>query len=181
MEIRKLDNLMVDDIKGFGLYGYKTNKIYKVDNCRNKGNYNLSITESDLENEIIKEWPLDEKTLNYYSEIISQGLSYGAYKSNELIGYILMSEMSWNKSLCIDYIMVSDSLKGTGTGRELINKAIETAKGKYRVLSLEVQNENYGAIQFYMKMGFSIEGIEFSKYPEKENEKSVAFIMKYKL
>ncbi len=68
-------------------------------------------------------------------------------------------------------LWVSDSLKGTGTGRELINKSIEIAKGKYRVLSLEVQNENYGAIQFYMKMGFSIEGIEFSRYPEKENEK----------
>jgi len=180
MEIRKLEKITDSDICKFGLNGFRTNKILNVENHESDKYFSCSVTEVELEKGFVKEWPLDDSTFKYYNEIISQGISFGAYDSDELVGYILLSEMSWNKSLWIDYLMVSDAYKGTGIGRKLINKALEIASTNYRVLVLEVQNENYGAIQFYQKLGFRIEGIEFSRYAEKENEKNVAFIMKYK-
>jgi len=180
MEIRKLEKITVSDINKLGLNGFKTNKILQVERNESDNYFDCSISEVELGQEFVKVWPLDDSTLNYYNEIISKGMSFGAYDSDELVGYILLSEMSWNKSLWVDYIMVADTYRGTGIGRKLINKALEIGNTNYRVLVLEVQNENYGAIQFYKKSGFKIDGIEFSRYAEKENEKNVAFIMKYK-
>ena len=180
MEIRKLERITICDINKFGLNGFRTHRVLQVKRNESDIYFDCSISEVELEKEYIKVWPLDDSTLNCYNEIISKGMSFGAYDSDELVGYILLSEMSWNKSLWIDYIMVADTYKGTGVGSKLINKALEIGNANYQVLGLEVQNENYGAIKFYQKLGFNIDGVEFSRYSEKENEKDVAFIMKYK-
>lgn len=181
MEIKRLEKITLEDIKSFGLNGFRTKKILKVDKNEAAPYFNCSVSEVILDNVFIKEWSLDESTFKYYNDIISQGMSYGAYEEGALVGYILMSEVSWNKSLSIDYLMVSDAYKGKGIGKRLIGKAKKLGQDNYRVLVLEVQNENYGAILFYKKQGFTIEGVEFSRYAEKENEQNVAFMMKYQL
>jgi ribosomal protein S18 acetylase RimI-like enzyme len=64
-----------------------------------------------------------------------------------------------------------------------MNAMLEQAREKeFRVVVCETQNTNVPAIRFYRKLGFEIDGIDLTYYPEEEIKVGeVAIFMKHHL
>ncbi len=81
------------------------------------------------------------------------------------IGYIEVYRESWNKRLRITEILILEDFRALGYGSFLINKAKEIAlKEDFREVILETQTCNSKAIEFYLKNGFRVNGIDLSCY-----------------
>ncbi|WP_228372450.1 GNAT family N-acetyltransferase [Chryseobacterium daeguense] len=71
----------------------------------------------------------------------------------------------WNNSLFIENILVNENFRGQNIGKLLIKNVNRKArKLQCRIVELETQNTNYPAIQFYLKAGFKITGINTKLY-----------------
>ncbi len=79
-------------------------------------------------------------------------------ETNQLIsGYIILMKRKKSRKLRIYSIAVDPSYRRSNIGNELIKKAFLVAmKNNLRFLSLEVNQQNKSAINFYIKHGFSI-------------------------
>ena len=83
-----------------------------------------------------------------------------------------MDRESWSNRLRITEILVFDEYRRRGYGTVLINKAKEIAKVEgSREIILETQSCNTKAIDFYMKNGFIVNGIDLSCYSNDDVEK----------
>jgi ribosomal protein S18 acetylase RimI-like enzyme len=78
---------------------------------------------------------------------------------------------------------VSEKHRRLKVGKRLMESVIELAKSKgFRAVVLETQNTNVPAIEFYMKCGFELDGIDLSYYTNNDVESGeLAFFMKRKL
>lgn len=183
VEIRTLKKLSFEQLESFGFNGFKTDKIISVEKSNEGKSIVIKLNELKLENEYIKEWKSDHDSVSFFQNIIDEGFSFGAFKDDVLIGILLSSYHEWNNSLWIENIRISEKAKGEGLGRELIDSLIEFARNEnVRILGLEVQSSNYPAIKFYEKCGFEISGVDFNRYPQRENDiYQVALIMNINL
>lgn len=180
---KPITNIEKSSIKNMGFNGYKTDRIFVVDKKNDCLDINIEIKEHKLKEEYIKEWKQSKESMKYFKEVISQGYSLGVYKSEELIGFSIMSYYGWNNSMWIENIRVSEKYQGKGIGKELVEelKKLSQKKGA-RILGLETQSTNYPAIQFYKNCGFDISGVDFARYPQRENDlEQVAILMKIDL
>lgn len=183
IEIRTLNNLSYEQLESFGFNGFKTDKVISVEKSKEANSMIIKLNDLELEKEYVKEWKSDFDSVSFFQSIIDERCSFGAFKDDILIGILLSSYHRWNNSLWIENIRVSEEFKGKGLGKKLIARLIEFAKSKnVRLLGLEVQSSNYPAIKFYEKCGLEISGVDFDRYPQKENDiYQVALIMNIKL
>lgn len=73
-------------------------------------------------------------------------------------------------------VAVKEGYKGCGVGNQLMTQLFEWAKElKITTIFLEVRVGNQGAIQFYEKLGFHIEGVRKNFY---EKPREDAYLMK---
>jgi len=179
VEFKKIESIIESDLMGLGFNGYRTDKIYKVSKYVENNKLNIEICEEKLHETYVKEWNQNPESLKYFEEIIEQGLSIGCYEDEKLIGFALIGYFGWNKSMWIENIRVSEEFQGHGIGKKLIDKVIEASALKgARMLGLETQNTNYPAIEFYKRCGFEISGVDFARYPQRENDcEQVAILM----
>ena len=183
IEIRKLNKYTMEDEKSFGLHGYTTSKIYDVEKEERDNQITFSVRLTELGNTLTKVWPYIDEDIKWYSNILNQGLSLGAYQGNRLVGVIIVEEVKWNNSLSIANLLVSDDYRGQGIGSRLIERITCMAIEKgIRIISLETQSTNVPAIGFYKKNEFEFEALDLSLYTNEDKEKKeVAFFMKKKL
>lgn len=122
-----------------------------------------------------KIWETTSEDLEELNTIIEQGNSFGAFVNEELAGWIICEQRTWNNSFYIENILVNEKYRRQGIGIKLIKSAIKEArKLNSRVIELETQNTNYPAIQFYRRMGFNITGLNTRLY---ENPEEIALFM----
>ncbi|MCT4631384.1 MAG: GNAT family N-acetyltransferase [Firmicutes bacterium] len=179
IEIRTLEKLSFEELESFGFNGFKTDRIIAVEKSKEDKSMVIKFNEVELDRQYIKEWKSDNDSISFFQSIIDEGFSFGVFKDNVLIGILLSSYHGWNNSLWIENIRVSEKAMGEGIGRKLIDRLISYGKSKkIRILGLEVQSTNYPAIKFYEKCGFEISGVDFKRYPQRENDIfQVAIIM----
>lgn len=183
IEIKRISYITKDEIEGLGFNGYRTDVIYQIEKENKNTSFVFSIKEKKLNTKYIKEWETIDSSVAFFQEIINKGHSFGAYEEGVLIGLILLDYYKWNNSMWIENIRISEKHQGIGLGRSFIRKSIEEAKTvKSRILGLETQSTNYPAVQFYLKCGFQISGVDFSRYPQRSGDlEQVAIIMNYKI
>lgn len=183
MKLKELKKLTKKDLERFGFNGYQTDKIYRVKKRTQGNSLSIIIDKEKLKETYIKEWNQTKDSLTYFNEVIKQGFSIGAYQNNQLVGFALIGYYGWNQSMWIENIRVAESYHGNGIGKKLIEKAIERSSLKgARILGLETQSTNYPAIEFYKKCGFEISGVDFARYPQRENDrKQVAILMQFEI
>ncbi len=179
MDFKKIKSITESDLIGLGFNGYRTNKIYKVTKDVVENKQVIEISEEVLNETYVKEWNQNLESVKYFEEIMEQGLSIGCYEGEKLIGFALIGYYAWNKSMWIENIRVSEKFRGRGIGKKLIGKVIEKSSLKgARILGLETQSTNFPAIEFYKKCGFEISGVDFARYPQRENDREqVAILM----
>lgn len=179
IDVRKLISINDDELKSFGFNGFKTDKIYDVKKLKNKDSHQFIIDVVKLQETYTNEWSCNPKSEKVFNEAIKLGLSFGAYEKGTLLGYVIVNELTWNNSLWIENIRVSEKHKGKNIGSRLIDELVRIAEEKeIRIIGLEVHSSNYPAIEFYKKNQFEINGIDLLRYPKRENSKrEVAIIM----
>ena len=108
----------------------------------------------------------------------------GAYEKDKLVGIVITEAKSWNNSLWIWDVQVSNKHRRRGIASLLLDRLTVLAKDAgFRIIGLEVQNTNVPAISLYRKAGFELDGIDLSYYTNNDlaEDGQVAFFMKKKL
>jgi ribosomal protein S18 acetylase RimI-like enzyme len=131
----------------------------------------------------LKRFGRDDRIEDHLEEVLKQGLSLGAYDGGRLIGIAIAENREWNNSLWVWDFHIDGEYQGRGIGTKLMNAVVKQAQeGEFRVVVCETQNTNMPAIRFYRKLGFEIDGVDLTYYPEKEiRAGEVAIFMKRRL
>jgi ribosomal protein S18 acetylase RimI-like enzyme len=81
----------------------------------------------------------------------------------------------WNKFAYVEELAISPEFRGMGVGRALMTRAIEWAKQQnFPGLTLETQNNNVPACEFYEKCGFVLGGVDLYAYRNLSNASEIA-------
>ena len=94
---------------------------------------------------------------NMKSELLAPHTTYVvAEESNSLIGYAGLSKLSSSTSSDIQTIAVSESHRGLGVGRKLMESLLDFARGqKAKEVFLEVREDKPTPQKLYASLGFS--------------------------
>jgi len=164
----------------FKLTGYCALTSYRVVREENVSGSIFKIEKYKREQPYCKVWPsmLDDK--ERLTAMLEQDLSFGLLENGQLVAICVLEHQVWNNLLYIEQIEVLPDLRGHGLGALMLAEVQETAvRLNARAISLETQNTNGEAIDFYRKNGFSIEGFDLSFYTNTDlTDGEVAVFMK---
>lgn len=178
IQVKNLKKFSLTEHQSFGHNGYKSKFIYNISQNIDGKNIYFMLDYKELENYYIKIWPCNEDETERYNQLINQGHSFGAYNDDRLIGVAITEERLWNSTLWIDYIILSEEYRGMGIGELLLNELSNHAKSEnFRAVTLETQNTNFPAINFYRKNGFEICGLDVALYNGANEKSEVAIFM----
>lgn len=141
----------------------------------------LTTTLEPLATPYVKHWPFtDEDHQRYTALVAEEGLSWGAYAGEELVGIAIGEAQAWNATLWVGELHVAAEFRGRGIGRALLDRLAEAGRTQgLRVMVCEAQNTNAPAIAFYRRVGFELDGIDLSYYSNEDVPLGeVAFFMK---
>jgi ribosomal protein S18 acetylase RimI-like enzyme len=173
MHVQKLTSITGNPTLQWGLNGYKSDYKFQVStsNTDNIFVFKLSKTKFNY----TKNWITTSEDIVRFNEMINQGYSFGVYEREEIAGWVICEHRRWNNSLYIESLLIAEQHRKTGLGKKLIY-AVKNAliANKIRLIELETQNTNMPAVEFYMKQGFHITGLNLKLYGEGlENEFAV--------
>jgi ribosomal protein S18 acetylase RimI-like enzyme len=93
------------------------------------------------------------------------GLHLVVEEQERLVGVLDVTPQDWNNTAWIWNIMLDESVRRQGIGRDLFQRAVEWARrAGYRALALETQTNNVPACKFYARMGCEMVGIHEAYY-----------------
>lgn len=182
--IRPLTAFTLGDLHRL-IVGYWTNARYVVTKFESAETITIQLQLVTLDSPRRKQYdPIDDETLQRYTQVAQAGFSFGAYDEEQLIGLALAEPHEWNKSLWVWEFHVAETHQRRGLGRRLMEALADkaTAAG-LRIIVCETQNTNMPAINFYWAVGFAIEGVDVSYYTNDDllPDREVAVFMKRRL
>jgi ribosomal protein S18 acetylase RimI-like enzyme len=179
IEYKTLTHFEADDFRRLN-QGYTSSEKYFVKKSETIETTVLSLHLMTLEQPYIKRGITDETDIQRLPQVISQGLSLGAYDGNQIVGLALVEAQHWNRSLWVWQFEVQQAYRRQGIGRQLMESLAEkTRQAGLRIIVCETQNTNVPAINFYRKASFSVEGIDLSYYTNNDiDDFEVAIFMK---
>lgn len=110
---------------------------------------------SDINNNYLK----SKETSNFYPFTLED--------EGKVIGHLILRNPGENKNIIrLGFIIVDNSIRGKGYGKQLIKEAIKYAKEKLgaKEINLGVFTNNEGALQCYKSVGFKLIDIEKNAY-----------------
>eukprot|EP01133_Synstelium_polycarpum_P014637 gene14637-17311_t len=169
ISIKVLNSFSHQKQLSFGFNGYLSTEFYELSRSVTPNGFRFELGRTALKEAYTKQWTYTTQDSLHYQELISQGLSFGAYENDLLVGVAITEKKSWNNSLWLDYLEIADTYRKKGIGTLLLDHLTQTAKAhKFRLIELEVQNTNVPAIDFYFKNGFELSGLHLSLYDPSE-------------
>lgn len=160
-ELTKNDNLPT--LK----YKYLTNSFYDVIVLRDNDSWKIELTLTPLLE------PL-EKTgdITMFKPFIEEPRVFTAVLDDEQVGWIEVGYQNYNNRMRVWQFFVKEKFRRKGVGTLLMNQAIKTAREKgARILVLETQTCNVSAIDFYLRYGFELIGLDIAHYSNEDIEK----------
>ncbi len=111
------------------------------------------------------------------------GLCLVAQDTGQLVALLDVERERWRDTATVWNILVDKSYRRQGLGCELMNRAIEWARGHgLRGILLETQTNNLSACRFYQAMGFQLCGLDDHFYSNDDiGVKEVAIFWWYEL
>ncbi len=178
--IRQLDDVSADQLARI-ITGYTSEAAYTVRKSETPERTLFTLELIALETPRTKHYhAIDNETVTRYKGVLAQGLSFGAYQGDALVGLAIAERHDWNNSLWVWEFHVAESHRGQGTGTRLMEALVDAAKqAGVRVVICETQSANVPAIRFYRRMGFELDGVDLSYYTNHDVESGeVAVFMK---
>lgn len=183
VEIKPLDRFDPEAVQ-LAITGYVSSAKYALTKTETPTHTIIQAQLVQLDQPYVKRFePMDEETIQRYTHIVAGGFSFGALDDERLVGLALAEPHKWNKSLWVWEFHISESHRGRGIGRQLMDLLAERARAAgLRTLVCETQNTNVPAITFYRQVGFSLDGIDLSYYTNDDvSSGEVALFMKRRL
>lgn len=93
----------------------------------------------------------------------------------DLVGVAATTFEAWNARQRLDELHVAPAARGRGLARELVDRVLGEARGNgARELWVETQNINLPAVRAYRRLGFTVTGLDLTRYaPPHETEVAV--------
>ena len=100
-----------------------------------------------------------------FEDHVEEPRVFSAHVGNEEVGWIELGYDRWNNRMRVWELLVAEDFRKQGIGTLLMNHAILIARQKgARMLVLETQTNNATAIDFYLKFGFELIGLDTAAY-----------------
>jgi ribosomal protein S18 acetylase RimI-like enzyme len=100
-----------------------------------------------------------------FADHVEEPRVFSAHVGNEEVGWIELGYDRWNNRMRVWEFLVAEEFRKQGIGTLLMNHAILIARQKgARMLVLETQTNNATAIDFYLKFGFDLIGLDTAAY-----------------
>ena len=177
MEIISLDRKEYDY---FPLhYHYTTNEYYAVKKHCGKEGFGVSFERQRFDKEVVY-----DNTDTLFQEYWNNPRAYGVKDDDgKIVAYLEFDTEEWNNRIMMTQLLVDESQRGKGIGKMLFDFVKDFAKQEdYRIITLETQNTNVPAIDFYLKMGFTFCGTNLFFYSNDDiGENEVMIEMAYLL
>ncbi len=180
VEIKPLPDIDEATLKRL-IVGYTTQKMYQVSTEAQPDHFRFELRLIPLEEPKVKRYDhLDANTLRQYGEMAATGHSYGAFVNEICMGLALAELQAWNTSLCLQELHVAPEFRRQGIGRLLLETLTAHAREQgVRCIVCETQTTDVAAIQFYLAVGFRLEGIDLAYYTNEDQEQGeVAVFMR---
>jgi ribosomal protein S18 acetylase RimI-like enzyme len=149
--------------------GYTSSEKYMVWKSETEDETHITMKLQPLDPPYVKRFGWDDDLEDYLEGVLKEGLSLGAFDRKRLVGIAIAERREWNNSLWVWDFHIDAKYQGQGLGTRLMSAVITKAENEgFRVIVCETQNTNVPAIRFYRKLGFEVDGIDLTHYPEKE-------------
>ncbi len=164
MEIILLDKIKYKDFTL--IFNYTTDYYYDVEIDKNEI-FSIKLVKKPYGKETRKIF-----TMKLYQEWLEEPSAYLLSKDKKQIGYLEVEKESWSNRLRITELLIFEDYRHLGYGSLLIEKAINIAKTEsLREIVLATETCDSKAIDFYLKNGFRVNGIDLSFYSNEDIEK----------
>lgn len=157
-------------------YRYTSEKYYDIEIEKHQQGWNFSLTEKDFDRPFEKN--LEEELFDAHNK---EADVFVCEINGQECGVIALQKMEWNNTLLIHNLYVELQFKRQGIGTALFAFAKKHAHEMgVRMITLETQTCNYPAIQFYLKNGFQLVGLNLASYSNEDRKnKEVRIEMGY--
>ena len=162
-EILKLDK---SDWKGTLLpISYTSEYYYDISVNKIEDGFNIPIKKKKFDNPFTHVPEDGEYPDKLFEDWWEKAEAFGIVENGELLAAVEVNPEEWSNRLMVTELWVSDTLRGKGIGKRLMDKAKEVAvrQGR-RAIILETQSCNTNAIGFYLHQGFELIGFDTCCY-----------------
>lgn len=136
-------------------YHYETKEYYKVTSQSTKDRMSVCFDRCSFPEKVVYD-NIDTLFQEYWNNPRAFGVKDD---DGQMIAYLEFDTEEWNNRLIMTQLLVKEECRGKGVGRLLMDFVKDFAvKEDYRIITLETQNTNIPAIDFYFKMGFTFCG-----------------------
>lgn len=163
-------------------YSFETDRIYtlrvagnlarpegavETEQGKTRPSHAFELVETPVYPPFYKNYRMGYESLETVQERVQQAAGgYVALVDGKVDGGVFLSLERWRSLTRIDDFLVGRQSRRYGIGSLLLNCASDWARNQNcRAILLETQNVNYPAIQFYLRNGFEIWGIDRHFYP----------------
>jgi len=100
-----------------------------------------------------------------FEDHVEEPRVFSAHLGNEEVGWIELGYEKWNNRMRVWEFLVAEDFRKKGIGTLLMNHAVLVARQRgARMLVLETQTNNATAIDFYLRFGFDVIGLDMGAY-----------------
>jgi len=144
-------------------FHYISHNYYDVAIVRSDDDFNVSFVKKGFDTpfEYRPEKDYDKLFQPWWDDV----KAWGIVKDGRLIAVIETAVEEWSNRLRVTELWIDDVYRRQGMATALMDKAVNRAREeKRRVVMLETQSRNEGAIGFYLAYGFSLIGFDACAY-----------------
>jgi len=143
-------------------FHYMSLNYYDVDIKESEKGFNVSFTKKLFEVPYMNVPNDKDKLFQPWWDDVK---AWGIVENGSLIAAIETAVEKWSNRLRVTELWIDEAYRRRGIATALMNVAIKRAKDeKRRALILETQSRNEGAIEFYLKYGFTLIGFDTCAY-----------------
>ena len=163
--------LMIDKIKPLDRetwqdyefpFDYVSHNYYDVEITRTGNNFNVSFIKKPFDTPFVHIPNDKDKLFQAWWDDIK---AWGIVENEKLVACIETAVEGWSNRLRVTELWVDNDYRRKGIATALMDIAVQRAKDeKRRVIMLETQSRNEGAIAFYFAYGFTLIGFDACAY-----------------
>ena len=113
---------------------------------------------------------------------IGQGLYLAVEHEGQLVGFLDAEPDGWRPVATLLWVVVDRAWRGRGVGRQLVTRAVTwTRERGLHALVLETQTTNIDACRFYLRMGFTLSGVQSPYYFDERVAEEQALFWTYEM
>jgi ribosomal protein S18 acetylase RimI-like enzyme len=113
---------------------------------------------------------------------VGQGLYLAAEHDGQIVGFLDVEPDGWRPTATMLWVAVDRPWRGHGIGRRLIERAIDWTRSRgLRALVLETQTTNIDACRFYLRVGFTLSGVQDPYYFDERVAEEQALFWTYEV